>query len=101
MTWYDGVAVVLPILVSVSFGASVGIEAAVTQIGAVLASQIGRSMSLPRSDLRLLVGAGAAAAIASAYRAPIAGMLYAYELILGTYSKRLLAPSASRRSPPA
>jgi CIC family chloride channel protein len=92
MSWFDAVAVVIPILASVSFGASVGIEAAVTQLGAVLASRLGRRLGRPRSDLRLLVGAGSAAAIAAAYRAPIAGMLYAYELVLGTYSKRTLAP---------
>ncbi|WP_048707659.1 chloride channel protein [Microvirga massiliensis] len=92
MSWYDAVAVVLPILASVSFGASVGIEAAVTQLGAVLASRLGRRLKKPRSDLRLLVGAGAAAAIAAAYRAPIAGMFYAFEIVLGSYSKRALAP---------
>jgi chloride channel protein, CIC family len=92
MSWYDAFAVVLPILASVSFGASVGIEAAVTQLGAVLASRLGRRLNRPRSDLRILVGAGAAAGIAAAYRAPIAGMLYSYELVLGTYSKRTLAP---------
>jgi CIC family chloride channel protein len=92
MSWYDAVGVVLPILASVCFGASVGIEAAVTQLGAVLASRLGRSLNRPRSDLRTLVGAGAAAAIAAAYRAPIAGMLYSYELVLGSYSKRTLAP---------
>jgi chloride channel protein, CIC family len=92
MSWFDAVGVVIPILASVSFGASVGIEAAVTQLGAVLASRLGRRLGRPRSDLRLLVGAGSAAAIAAAYRAPIAGMFYAYELVLGTYSKRTLAP---------
>ena len=92
MTWYDATAVVLPILVSVSCGASVGIEAAVTQLGAVFASKLGRRLKRPRSDVRLLVGAGAAAAISAAYHAPVAGMLYAYELVLGTYSKRTLAP---------
>ncbi len=92
MTWFDAVAVVFPILASVAFGASVGIEAAVTQLGAVLASQLGRRLGRPRSDLRILVAAGAAAAISAAYRAPIAGILYAYELVLGAYSKRTLAP---------
>lgn len=92
MSWFDAVGVVIPILASVAFGASVGIEAAVTQLGAVLASRLGRRLGRPRSDLRVLVGAGSAAAIAAAYRAPIAGMLYAYELVLGTYSKRTLAP---------
>lgn len=90
--WYDALAVVLPIMASVSFGASVGIEAAITQLGAVLASRLGKRLRRPRSDLRVLVGAGSAAAIAAAYRAPIAGMLYAFELILGTYSKHTLAP---------
>lgn len=94
MRWQDGVAVVLPILVSVGFGASVGIEAAVTQIGAVAASLMGRRLRLARSDLRLVVGAGAAAAISAAYRAPIAGMLYSYELVLGSYTKRTLVPVA-------
>ena len=88
----DGFSVVAPILASVGFGASVGIEAAVTQIGAVLASLLGQHRSLPRSDMRLLVGAGAAAAISTAYSAPIAGMLYAFELVLGSYSTRMLAP---------
>ena len=92
MTWWDAAVVTIPILISVCCGASVGIEAAVTQLGAVLASEYGQRRALPRSDRRLLVGAGAAAAIAAAYRAPIAGMLYAYELVLGTYSKRTLAP---------
>lgn len=90
MTWRDGGAVVLPILASVGVGASVGTEAAVTQIGAVLASTTGQRLKLPRSDLRVLVAAGAAAAISAAYRAPLAGMLYAFELVLGTYSKRTL-----------
>lgn len=90
MSWRDGLGVVLPILASVGVGASVGTEAAVTQIGAVLASTIGQRLRLPRSDLRVLVAVGAAAAISAAYRAPLAGMLYAFELVLGTYSKRTL-----------
>ena len=48
---------------------------------------------LRRSDMRLLVGAGAAAAISTAYSAPIAGMLYAFELVLGL----LLHPECSGR----
>lgn len=88
----DGVSVVAPILGSVGFGASVGIEAAVTQLGAVFASLLGQYRSLPRSDLRLLVGAGAAAAISTAYDAPLAGMLYAFELVLGSYATRMLGP---------
>lgn len=92
LTTWDGVSVTGPILTSVGCGASVGIEAAVTQIGAVLASLLGQRYGLPRSERRLLVGSGVAAAIAAAYCAPIAGTLYAFELALGEYSTRLLAP---------
>lgn len=92
LTVRDGVSVVGPILTSVGTGASVGIEAAVTQIGAVLASLLGRRQNLARSEIRLLVGAGAAAAIGAAYDAPVAGMLYAFELVLGEYRPAMLAP---------
>ncbi|MCE4225287.1 hypothetical protein HCU64_16145 [Methylobacterium sp. C25] len=87
----DGISVVGPILTSVGAGASVGIEAAVTQVGATLASLFGQAQRLPRSEMRILVGSGAAAAIGAAYGAPLAGALYAFELILGEYSTRMLA----------
>ena len=73
-------------------GASVGLEAGYTQIGAALASRIGRSFRVRRNDLRLLVGCGAAAAIAAAFNAPLAGAFYAFELVIGTYTLAALAP---------
>ena len=39
-----------------------------------------------RNDLRLLVGCGAAGAIAAAFNAPLTGAFYAFELVIGTYS---------------
>src|SRR6202011_5786481 len=72
--------------------ASVGLEAAYTQIGAALASRLGRSAGLRRDDLRLLVGCGAAGAIAAAFNAPLTGAFYAFELVIGTYSLATLAP---------
>lgn len=73
-------------------GASVGLEAGYTQIGAALASRAGRSFRVRRNDLRLLVGCGAAAAIAAAFNAPLAGAFYAFELVIGTYTLAALAP---------
>ncbi len=67
-------------------GASVGMEAGYAQLGAGLASYIGRSFRLRRSDLRLLVGCGAAAAIGGAFSAPLCGAFYGIELIIGVYS---------------
>jgi CIC family chloride channel protein len=67
-------------------GASVGLEAGYAQLGAGIASRLGRSFRVRRNDLRVLVGAGAAAAIAGAFNAPLCGAFYGIELIIGTYA---------------
>lgn len=79
-------------LVSNASGASVGMEAAYSQVGAGLFSSIGKYFMLRREDRRIMVTAGAAAAIAAAFNAPLAGTFYGFELIHGSYSGRLLAP---------
>jgi CIC family chloride channel protein len=73
-TWSNGV------------GASVGLEAGYAQLGAGIASWLGRNFKLRRSDLRLLVGCGTAAAIGAAFSAPLCGAFYGIELIIGVYS---------------
>jgi chloride channel protein, CIC family len=73
-------------------GASVGLEAGYTQLASGIASRIGNAFRLRRGDLRILVGCGAAAGIAGAFGAPLAGAFYAFELIIGGYSPSGLAP---------
>lgn len=92
MSVKDSLIVVFQTVWSTSVGASVGLEAGYTQIGAALASRIGRSFRVRRSDLRLLVGCGAAGAIAAAFQAPLTGAFYAFELVIGTYTLVSLAP---------
>jgi len=77
---------------SVGLGASVGLEAGVTQLGAAAASWIGQRLRLNRTSLRTLVGCGAAAAIGAAFNAPIAGVFYALELVIGGYAVAALVP---------
>jgi CIC family chloride channel protein len=79
-------------VLSAGVGASVGLEAAFTQLGAGTASRIGRYLHLRRGDLRTFVGCGAAAAIAAAFNAPLAGAFYAFELVIGTYTLTTLVP---------
>lgn len=88
----DSIVVSLQTLISNGCGASVGLEAGYTQIGAGLSSLFGRFFNLRRNDLRIVVGAGSAAAIAAAFDAPLTGAFYACELIVGTYSVASAAP---------
>jgi CIC family chloride channel protein len=88
----DSVGLVGVTILSGGFGASVGLEAAYTQMGAALASRLGRRLGLRRDDVRTLVGCGAAGAIAAAFNAPLAGAFYAFELIVGSYTLQTLAP---------
>ena len=73
-------------------GASVGLEAGYTQLASGLASKIGGAFRLRRSDMRVLVGCGAAGAIAGAFGAPLGGAFYGFELIIGSYAAASLAP---------
>jgi CIC family chloride channel protein len=77
---------------SSGIGASVGLEAGYTQLASGIASALGRAFRLRRSDMRILVGCGAAAAISGAFGAPLGGAFYGFELIIGSYSTASLAP---------
>jgi chloride channel protein, CIC family len=88
----DSVIVAVQNLISNGFGASVGLEAGYTQLAAGIASKFGYKLKLRRSDLRTLVGCGAAGAIAAAFNAPLTGAFYAFELIIGTYTIVTLTP---------
>ncbi|MCW2237394.1 chloride channel protein [Azospirillum canadense] len=92
MSLIDSLRLTLSTMLSNGSGASVGMEAAYTQAGSGLASVVGQRLRLRRADLRTLVGCGAAAAIAAAYDAPLAGAFYAFELVLGGYTIATLAP---------
>jgi CIC family chloride channel protein len=92
MSLGDSLVVVAQTVWSNGVGASVGLEAGYAQIGSALASRVGRAFRVRRNDLRLLVGCGAAAAIAAAFNAPLTGAFYAFELVIGTYSLATLAP---------
>jgi CIC family chloride channel protein len=73
-------------------GASVGLEAGYTQLASGIAATLGRAFHLRRVDQRIMVGCGAAAAIAGAFGAPLAGAFYAFELVIGGYTPASLTP---------
>ena len=94
MSVSDSLIVVLQTIMSNGAGASVGLEAGYTQIGSALGSRLARAFRVRRNDMRLLVGCGAAGAIAGAFNAPLTGAFYAFELIIGTYTLGTFAPVA-------
>ncbi len=92
MSLLGSLVVALQTVWSSGVGASVGLEAGYTQMSSGIASRIGKAFRLRRGDLRILVGCGAAAGIAGAFGAPLAGAFYGFELIIGSYSPISLAP---------
>jgi CIC family chloride channel protein len=68
--------------VCIGAGGSVGREGPIVQIGSALGSALGQLVRMPESRLRLLVACGAAAGISATFNAPIAGVVFALELIL-------------------
>jgi CIC family chloride channel protein len=92
MSFRGSMIVALQTVWSSGVGASVGLEAGYTQAASGIGSWFGRVFHLRRSDLRLMVGCGAAGAIAGAFSAPFGGAFYAFELIMGGYTASTLAP---------
>jgi CIC family chloride channel protein len=92
MSFRGSVIVALQTVWSSGVGASVGLEAGYTQLSSGLAASLGRGFHLRRADQRIMVGCGAAAAIAGAFGAPLAGAFYAFELVIGGYTPASLTP---------
>lgn len=79
-------------LIALGSGHSVGREGPAVQMGAGVASWLGQRTYRPPSQLRLLVGCGTAAAISAAFNTPLAGVLFAMEVVLMEYSILGFAP---------
>jgi len=73
-------------------GGSVGREGPIVQIGAAIGSALGQILRVSGNRLRNLVGCGAAAGIAATFNAPIAGAIFALEVILGEFEMGTFGP---------
>lgn len=77
----------------ISTGGSEGREGPIIQIGAALASTLGRHLKVSPERLRILTACGMAAGVAGAYNTPIAATLFVLEVVVGTFSMTLFGPA--------
>jgi len=79
-------------LLSIASGGSIGREGSMVQLSALVGSKVGLYNRAPTPRRRLLAACGAAAGIASAYNAPIAGALFVAEIVMGSYAMESFGP---------
>ena len=78
--------------ITIGFGGSVGAEAPIVLTGSSIGSNLGKLFKLDNKTLMLLVGCGAAAAIAGIFKAPIAGLVFTLEVLMVDLSMASLLP---------
>lgn len=78
--------------VCIGTGGSIGREGPIVQIGSTLGSIFGQFFKLSAANMKVLVAAGAAAGISATFHAPLAGVVFAGEIILGSFAVESLTP---------
>lgn len=88
----EGLGAAAVSIASIGVGASVGREGPVVHLGAMLASFVATRLRLTRAQAVTLLGCGVASAVASSFNAPIAGVFFALEVVIGHYALSAFAP---------
>ncbi|NOY89099.1 MAG: chloride channel protein [FCB group bacterium] len=78
--------------ICIGSGGSAGREGPIVQIGAAIGSTIGQMFRMSGERVKVLVGCGAAAGITSVFNAPIAGVFFSLEIILGDFAIKTFSP---------
>jgi len=92
MSLRAGLASAAASALSIGAGASTGREGPVVHLGASLSAWVAEKLHLGRSLARTLLGCGVAAAVAASFNAPIAGVFFALEVVVGHYALGAFAP---------
>ncbi len=88
----SGVGAATAAAISLGAGASVGREGPAVHIGASLAAWLADKLGLNRRHALTLLGCGAAAAVTASFNAPVAGVLFALEVVVGYYTLQVFGP---------
>jgi len=86
------IAKIIASAITIGTGGSVGREGPIVQIGSAAGSSLGQIIRVRGSQLRTLVACGAAAGIAGTFNAPIAGSIFALEILLGDFAITQFSP---------
>ncbi|MEO1067175.1 MAG: chloride channel protein, partial [Pseudomonadota bacterium] len=78
--------------ISLGFGASSGREGPVVHLGATISTYFADKLNLAGRAQRILLACGVASAVSASFNAPIAGVLFAHEVILGHYAASAFVP---------
>ncbi len=78
--------------ITVGFGGSLGMEAPIMHAGSAIGSWVGRRLGLDYRRRVLLVGCGTAAAVAAIFKAPVAGALFAIEILMIDFTAQVAVP---------
>ena len=78
--------------ICIGSGGSAGREGPIVQIGSAIGSTIGQMFRMSSDRVKILVGCGAAAGISSVFNAPIAGVIFSLEIILGDFAIKTFSP---------
>ena len=78
--------------ISILSGHSAGREGAAVHLGAASGSQLGQFLNLPNNTIRILLGCGTAAAISASFNTPIAGVIFAMEVVMMEYTINTFVP---------
>jgi CIC family chloride channel protein len=92
MSFRAGIGAAIASSISIGVGGSVGREGPAIHLGATVGAWFARTLHLTRSLSRALLGCGAAAAVAASFNAPIAGALFAHEVIVGHFAMSAFTP---------
>ena len=88
----DGIATAVADAIALALAAPVGRYGPTVYLGASIGSLCAQLLRMGETSIRILLGCGVAAAISASFNAPIAGVLFAHEVIIGHFKLRAFAP---------
>ncbi|MDF1733113.1 MAG: chloride channel protein [Minwuia sp.] len=92
MSFRTGLGAAVASVISIGAGASTGREGPLVHLGGAISGSVGKLLKMDRLDGHTLLACGVATGVAASFNAPIAGVIFAHEVVLGHYALRALAP---------